>query len=80
MESIFSIYIYIYIRYILNKNHIIFSALLYFVTFIELNNAFHTRQDRTCIIIQATEMRKELASVRKSPPVATTILSTSLTR
>lgn len=42
MESIFSIYIYIYIRYILNKNHIIFSALLYFVTFIELNNAFHT--------------------------------------
>lgn len=67
-------------QYILNKNRIIFSALLYFVAFIELNNAFHTRQDRTRIIIQATKMRKELASVRKSPPVATTILSTSLTR
>lgn len=50
------IYKYICIQYIFNKNHITFSALLYFVAFIELNNAFHTRQDRTRIIIQATEM------------------------
>ena len=57
-----------------------FSDLLCRAAFIELNNAFYTRQGRTRVIIQAKEMRKGLASVRKGPPVATAALSTSLAR
>lgn len=51
-----------------------FPDLLCRAAFIELNNAFYTRQGRTRVIIQAKEMRKGLASVRKGPPVATAAL------